>query len=218
MQHQEITFLFKGRYFKIGQLSPQTKQVWFVLHGYGQLAQYFIRKFNSLEGQHICVIAPEGLSNFYVEDVASRAQSGNNRVGASWMTRENRLTDVANYLEYLNAVYAHELRDHATVPVTVLGFSQGAATASRWVVDGKIRFDRLVLWAGILPPDMNLAGVQQSLAGKKVVFIYGTNDPFLTDERFTEMKTLVSTFGLSPEYLAFDGGHELHTPTLHSLL
>jgi len=218
MQQQEIIFPFRGRYFKIGQLSAQTRQVWFVLHGYGQLAQYFIRKFSSLEAQHICVIAPEGLSNFYVEDVASRAQSGNTRVGASWMTRENRLADIANYLEYLNALYAHELRDHPTLPVTVLGFSQGAATASRWVVDGKIRFDKLVLWAGMLPPDMNLEGAQQSLADKKVVFVYGLRDPFLTDERFTEMKAVVSAVGLSPAYLPFEGGHELHTPTLHSLL
>ena len=40
------------------------------MHGYGQLAEYFIRKFNVLEEQNICVIAPEGFSRFYLENVA----------------------------------------------------------------------------------------------------------------------------------------------------
>ena len=171
MHSSELSFTFKARYFKIGQLDSKTKAIWIVLHGYGQLAQYFIRNFSFFEEHNICVIAPEGLSRFYLEDVQSRAQTGNNRVGSTWMTKENRLADIANYLNYLNALYAKEVGD-STLPVTVLGFSQGAATASRWVLDKKIRFDRLILWAGILPPDMDFNSGKEILAGKDILLVY----------------------------------------------
>src|SRR5690349_23066438 len=109
MQPAEISFPFKARYFKIGTIDTSTRAIWFVLHGYGQLAQYFIRNFAILEKHNICVIAPEGLSKFYTEDIQSRIQAGNNRVGSSWMTRENREMDIENNLNYLNALYSHEV-------------------------------------------------------------------------------------------------------------
>jgi hypothetical protein len=43
---KELTFQFKARYFSSGAVTPTTKHIWFVLHGYGQLAEYFIRKFD----------------------------------------------------------------------------------------------------------------------------------------------------------------------------
>jgi hypothetical protein len=52
--------------------------VWFVCHGYGQLAAYFIRHFAFLteNAPATVVIAPEGLSRFHL--------SGNGgRVGAT---------------------------------------------------------------------------------------------------------------------------------------
>lgn len=213
----DLTLSYKARYFKLGALTAETKQVWFVLHGYGQLAQYFLQKFKVLEEQGICVIAAEGLSTFYLEDVQSRAQSGNTRVGASWMTKENRLADIENYLEYLNTLFQKEVGSNTTVPITVLGFSQGAATASRWIADGKVRFDRLVLWAGLLPPDMDKEHASQVLTGKEVDFVYGLSDPYLNDSRFAEMKSLAEQLHLSPRILSFEGGHEIHSPTLLKL-
>src|SRR6187551_115623 len=188
MAQHDLQFQFKARYFKLGKLDTSTKQLWFVIHGYGQLAEYFIRKFKILEEHNICVIAPEGLAHFYLEDVASRAQSGNNRVGASWMTKENRLMDIENYVEYLNSIYQKEAATMTSIPVTVLGFSQGAATVSRWISTGKINFQRLILWAGVFPPDIDFNTTKGILRGKKTYMVYGKNDPFINDERISEMK------------------------------
>src|SRR5438132_416931 len=105
---QKLSFSFEAHYFKIGNMES-AREVWFVIHGYGQLAKFFIRKFSVLEEHNICVIAPEGLSHFYLEDIATRTASGNNRVGATWMTRENREADIQNYISYLNAVYEKEI-------------------------------------------------------------------------------------------------------------
>ena len=177
------------------------------------IAQYFIRNFQVLEKHNICVIAPEGLSRFYTEDIQSRMQTNNNRVGSSWMTRENRDMDIENNLAYLNELYVKEVRN-AAIPVTILGFSQGAATASRWALDGKIGFNRLILWAGILPPDMDFDTGKEILHGKEVILAYGKHDPFLNDSRFAEMKLLSEKLGIVPRVVEFDGAHQMNEQVL----
>lgn len=216
MSEHIIDFSFRGRYFKLGEIGPTTKHIWFVLHGYGQLAEYFIRKFNTIAKQSdICVIAPEGLSRFYLE-AQQHGVRKNNRVGASWMTRENRLTDIENYLRYLNAVY-HNVVGNTQASVTILGFSQGSATATRWALDGQVNFSRLILWAGLFPPDMDIQKGIELLHDKKVHLVYGKNDPFLTDERFAEMKMLTEKLRVPINIQSFEGGHEIDEPTLFSL-
>ncbi|QOI97320.1 MAG: hypothetical protein HRU69_07380 [Flammeovirgaceae bacterium] len=217
MKEQVIQFQFKARYYISGTLNQQTKNVWFVLHGYGQLAQYFIKKFNVLVDTETCVIAPEGLSRFYVEDLPTRTRTGNNRVGATWMTREDRLTDIENYCAYLTAIYKTELEKYPAVRVTVLGFSQGAATATRWALDNRINFHRLILWSGILPPDMDFEAGKRILTGKEFLVVYGNSDPFITPERMREMQELTLKLGITPEPVIFTGGHDIDESTLLQL-
>jgi predicted esterase len=202
----------------MGEINSSTKSVWFALHGYGQLAEYFIQKFKVLNDGKTCVIAPEGLSRFYVEDVSTRMRTGNNRVGATWMTREDRLTDIENYCEYLTAIYKTELGNRPDIRTTLLGFSQGAATASRWALDSRINFHRLILWSGILPPDMDFEAGKRILSGKEFLVVYGTNDSFITPDRLREMNELTFKLGVEPEYLTFTGGHDLDEKTLLLLI
>jgi predicted esterase len=218
MQELPIEFNFKGRYFKLGEINADTKAVWFVLHGYGQLAQYFLPKFKSLIEHNICVIAPEGLSHYYLEDASTRSKSGSTRVGASWMTRENRLADIENYLTYLDSVFKREVGSYKNLDITILGFSQGAATASRWALSNSIPFRRLILWAGIFPNDMDFEKGKQLLKGKDVTIAYGKHDPFLTESRFGEMRSLAEKLELTPTQIVFDGAHEIHEPTLLTLI
>jgi predicted esterase len=213
MKEGEVSFQFRARYYKTGEINEHTRQVWFVLHGYGQLAAYFIRKFSVLTSHHICVIAPEGLSRFYLSEVVSGAGRASDRVGATWMTKENRSMDIENYLTYLDTVYKTELEGR-TIPVTILGFSQGSATASRWALSKNISYDRLILWAGIFPPDMNFQHGHEILKKKRVHLVYGKRDPFLSDARFTEMELLVSKLGVAVTEVVFDGEHEIDDQTL----
>src|SRR5438477_56805 len=82
-------------------------------------------------------VAPEGLSRFYLtESPAER------RVGASWMTREDRLHEIDDYVRYLDGVYGNVVPRNARV--TALGFSQGTATVCRWAGLGSSRIDRLI--------------------------------------------------------------------------
>lgn len=214
MQELSSQFSFQARYFKLGEINERTRQIWFVLHGYGQLAKYFLSKFKSVAERDICVIAPEGLSRFYLENVVTRSQTGNTRVGASWMTRENRLMDIENYIQYLNSVYDREITQTRKIPVTILGFSQGAATASRWVLSQTVQFNRLILWAGIFPEDIDFEMGKGILRGKEISLVYGDSDEFLTPERLGLMKDLSRKLGVTSSPLVFQGGHHLDDDTL----
>ena len=213
MEESDISFQFKARYFRLGEITSATRQIWFVLHGYGQLAQFFVKKFNALTGHNICVIAPEGLSRFYLEEIQAGGRK-NNRVGATWMTRENREMDIENYLTYLDNIYKKEIADKK-IPVTVLGFSQGSATATRWALSGNIEFNRLILWSGIFPPDMNFESGHKILENKQTFLVYGKQDPFLNDSRFAEMKMLTEKLGVEVNQITFEGEHEIDVSTLN---
>jgi predicted esterase len=215
MQHS-IDFTFQARYFTLGNRT-RPSQIWLVLHGYGQLASYFIQKFSRLEEHNILVIAPEALSRFYMEGTEKRMTTGDTRVGASWMTREERLTDISNYLRFLDEVYFKEVSD-SSIPVTILGFSQGAATATRWVLNGRIRFDRLILWAGILPPDIDFPAGRDILKEKDILMVYGKSDPFINDTRFAELDDLSAKLGIIPRKIEFDGRHTIDEKTLLTLV
>lgn len=132
-----------ARYFTLGEMNEHTKRVWFVLHGYGQLAEYFIRKFETIQNHGTLIVAPEALSRFYQDH-----ESG--RVGASWMTREDRLSEIDDYVAYLESVQREIFKDFSSqnIHITILGFSQGTATACRWVNQSELKCDRLILWGG----------------------------------------------------------------------
>ncbi len=214
MQQHEIIIDFKARFHTLGTLTPGTKQIWFVLHGYGQLSTYFIRKFSVLQAHNIYIVAPEGLSRFYLENI-QHAGRANDRVGATWMTKENRETDIENYLNYLNVLYKHQTEKYDSVPVTVLGFSQGAATASRWVASRQVtQIKRLILWSGVFPPDLHLESSRQIFKSIETYFVYGKSDPFVNDNRFTEMKVISEKLGIEPHFISFDGKHEIEEQTL----
>ena len=80
-----------ARYFVLGNPGAQTKVIWFVLHGYGQLAERFISKFQSLVDDYTVVVAPEALHRFY-------ATGNSGRIGASGMTKEDRENDILDYV------------------------------------------------------------------------------------------------------------------------
>lgn len=211
MKEHFIDFSFRARYSQIGELSKKTKNLIFVLHGYGQLSKFFIRKFAVLDNGNNCIIAPEGLSRFYLEGFSGR-------VGATWMTKEDRITDIENYIKYLNSIYLSlKSQINNNTKITILGFSQGSATASRWIADDVVKFDQLILWAGIFPPDMNFTSTSSLLENKDVIYVYGKNDPFITEDRLKEMKELSSKLKVSPTIMTFDGNHNINDDTLRKI-
>src|SRR5881296_4496989 len=136
MEEHHITTSRTARYYTLGQLGPSTREIWFVCHGYGQLAGRFVRHFEPLAGKTRFMVAPEALSRFYLEDTAVPASQ--RKVGATWMTREDRLREIDDYVRYLDALHAEVFArvERGAVTLHLLGFSQGTATACRWAARG----------------------------------------------------------------------------------
>lgn len=201
MQEHVVTTSRTARYFTLGE--PGAREVWFVCHGYGQLAARFLERFRPLEGSARRIVAPEGLSRFYLtENPAER------RVGASWMTREDRLHEIDDYVRYLDAVYADVAPGSAKV--VALGFSQGTATVCRWAAHGASRIDRLIVWGGEVPPDLDVP----RLRGPGIALVYGTRDQFFTPKVVTATEARLREHAIAYELLSFDGGHEIDAATL----
>lgn len=214
-EHQ-LTVNKTARYCTLGDPSG-AKQVWFVLHGYGQLAPYFIRHFAPLDDGTRLIVAPEALSRFYIEQTSWKG-AGQSRVGASWMTRESREADIADNVTYLDRLYQQVFSSMTRdgVRVVVLGFSQGVATACRWVALGSARADTLVLWAGPLPPDLG-KDAAAPLTRMKVIRVLGDRDDLAVPEAVAAEHALAGRLGITAELVRFAGGHELDAATLKGL-
>jgi len=206
---RSITFNYTANYFISGTINAQTDEIWFVLHGYGQLPKYFIKKFHAICSDKLVVVAPGGLSRFYLE-------GHNGRVGSTWMTSENRLLDIDNYVNYLQSVYEDVMRHtkKGKVKITLLGFSQGGATVNRWIQSFNNKFERLILWAASFPYDMDVANLGLKLSGKKLQIVIGTKDELVNETRQNEQKDYIHKMGIHAEFIFFEGGHDIHRDTL----
>lgn len=182
------------------------REVWFLLHGYGQLAEDFLHSCRAAEAPGRLLVAPEGLSRFY-------GKSHGEPPGASWMTRALREEEIADYVGYLDAVNAAV--GAPGVPRTVLGFSQGAATASRWAALGAVKPRHLICWAGDVAHD--LPEPARTLAGVRLTLAFGERDRLITPERKAEFLRRVEEAGLAFELHAFSGGHRMDDDLLARL-
>lgn len=187
-----------ARYFTHG--NPATaSEIWIALHGYGQDAERFSQKFEVLANEKIAVVCPEALNRFYTEGFSGP-------VGASWMTRTDRLTDISDYVFYLNNLLA-TLPSNARI--NILGFSQGAATACRWVADGKVKPVNLVLWAGLVPPDIDLNPGYENLRSCKLILAFSQTDPFRTSEMWELQYKMLRDNNVDWQEFEYEGGHKI---------
>lgn len=210
-QAHKLTIPKTAHYYTIGTPSKKTRRFWIVCHGYGQLARTFIRRFQYLDDGETFILAPEGLSLFYWEGYTGEPV-------ASWMTKEHRLDEIADYANYLQTLYDHYLPQLAEdVQIILLGFSQGTATQCRWVMRNFPHFDHLVLWAGQLPEDLNYTARSDYFSEKKLYFVYGTTDPFVTDERINWQQNFAMEQQLKLQVMTFDGKHEVERNALLKL-
>lgn len=191
--------------------NPKTaKTILFVLHGYGQLAEFFIRKFNVLDEKDYFIVAPEGLHRFYLKGASGR-------VGASWMTKEQRETDINDYIRYLDALWLSIDSEYSFDNKVLLGFSQGGATASRWQNWGKFKADKFLLWAAVFPNDMNLEFSNQFQHSDNY-FILGDEDEYLTIEQGKAHLKQMQAENNSFKFVKFSGKHNIDAKTLLNLV
>jgi predicted esterase len=213
---QHLTVPRTARYEQLGELSMATRQLWLVAHGYGQLAEPFSRHFKSVlaaDPEGTVIVTPEALARFYLTGTSGR-------VGASWMTTADREAEIADQAAYLNALLARMLAAcPPDVRVTVLGFSQGTATVSRWLAsrtDGW-RPHQLILWAGDFPADIEDAAARRLLQDLSVVLVSGEQDGYMGPEKLLAQAEALRPHGAQLTIKTFEGNHTLYSPLLLQL-
>jgi len=212
MHEHRISVRRTARYFTRGARPDEAREVWFVIHGYGQLAADFLGGFDALDDGSRLLVAPEGLSRFYI-------RSGQGTPGASWMTREAREAEIDDYVAYLDAVYDAifgEL-DRDRVRVRFLGFSQGTATTSRWLALGHARVDRLILWAGDVAQDLDLTAHGEVFRSADLTMVLGSEDEYISPKRMAAEEARLQAHDIPYRLLRFTGNHRLDDALLRTV-
>ncbi|MNJ86007.1 Serine hydrolase (FSH1) [compost metagenome] len=193
--------------YRIIPSRSETKHLVYILHGYGQLVEYFCQKFTDLNPDDTAFVFPEGRHRFYL-----RGTSG--RVGASWMTKEWREEDIRLNILALDLLHEKMLKSCTPEKITVLGFSQGGATAARWLANGNVLCDHFISWASVYPPDLAVED-HRNLA-RKNTFVLGTEDEFFPKP---DQEILISDYqSKGIEIIRFEGTHDIHKETFINIL
>lgn len=208
--HERLTVTVPrtATYSLLGDPKTAPSECWFVCHGYAQLAHRFLRRFEGLAGPDRWIVAPEGLSRFYVH-------GSHGLVGASWMTRQDREAEIDDYLGYLDALHARLLSGAVAPRIVLLGFSQGCATASRWAARGNVAPARLILWGELQAYDLTDEDYRRLLEREtELLLVVGREDPYVSVTAVERAATELAGRGLTVATLPFDGGHDIDAATL----
>lgn len=194
----------------------QVKALWLVLHGYGQLAAEFLGGFDAIDDGTRLLVAPEALSRFY-DARSTMERHAEASVGASWMTREDRNEEIADQLHWLQLAHDHyRALVGSAVPLTVLGFSQGTAAASRWVASGAAAPEQLICWGGSIAPELAL-GPDDAIGRTRCTIVIGDRDRFVPAEKLAAEQARLHSAGFRGDFVHFEGGHRLDDTVLRRL-
>jgi predicted esterase len=177
-------------------------------HGYGQRAEDMLDALEGVPGIDRWRIASvQALNRFYTR--------GDQKVVASWMTREDRELAIADNVEYVNRAIdqaqgqpvrlgreAASLR--AGEQLVFVGFSQGASMAYRAALLGAHRVSGIIALGGDIPPEVKAL---PALSWPRVLIGAGTRDEWYGARVGADVEFLRER-GVAHEVVHFDGGHE----------
>ena len=197
-----------ARYFS-RQTDPNSiENVWILFHGYGQSAYHFLLNFDDFNPEKSLILAPEGLSKFYLKGF-------DGRVGASWMTKENREFEIQDQLHLVDNLLA-EIDPNGDKKLNLLGFSQGAAVACRWYQYTTRKVENLILWGAGLPIETD-AKMAQKYNECNTTLVLGDEDEFIKQERLVQYFQTLEDLNFSHNVITYKGGHKIEKEGLEQV-
>jgi predicted esterase len=201
-----------ARYYSIGKLENDFKKIWFVFHGYGQLAKDFIKNFESISDSKTLIIAPEAFNKFYVHGF-------NGKIGSAWMTKEDRENEINDYVNMIKNIYDNISReiDISKTQVNILGFSQGGHTAARWISKSDLKIKNFYLWGSGLPRDIEYKVKLEFWNSSNLKLIVGNKDKFITKEMLEEEMEFLKSQKINYELITYEGDHSINEYFLNKI-
>lgn len=212
LEKHYIATVKTARYFTLGMKDYGIKKIWFVLHGYGQKADEFITYFEPLVDDRTMIVAPEALNHFYKKGFSGE-------IGSSWMTSLERENEIKDYLIFLNNIFGKVTSNLYTpkLQVNVLGFSQGASTAMRWILSKKVIAENLILCGEKIPEDINLKVCSIISKSTKIIYFIGKNDEYISKQDIIEEKNKLASNKIDADFYVFNGKHEINFELISQL-
>lgn len=195
-----------ARMYSLGEVNDNTTELIIVCHGYAMLAEHFLKNFEPILTENRIIIAPEGLSKFYWNGMGGK-------VRASWMTAEDREHEIEDYINYLDKVVESFIQNNPKIKITALGFSQGAATITRWVSNTHYKVDRLILWAGGFPKDCTEKYLSK-YPTKTLEVIIGDKDEYISASDIDKEVKYLTENNINHSIILFEGKHNIDKKTL----
>jgi predicted esterase len=216
IQQHHLPVQRTARFYSLGPWQS-VSQLWIVLHGHSQLARALLHDVSPLDNGRRLIVAPEALSRFYLE--TSNQGRHSHKVGATWMTREDREAEIADYVAYLDRLIGHVEDRLGGLPTDarVLGFSQGGATAARWEARGSRAVPGLVLWGSLCPGDVLPSLGDPRWQSRTVTLVLGKDDSLVSPDLQAAQLAELQRFGIRSREHSFAGGHRLDGELLVAL-
>lgn len=176
--------------------TPTTAGPWpalFSFHGYGEDAVTNMTALQRIPNVSAwLLVAVQALHPFYTK---------NERIVASWMTRQDRELAIADNVRYVAGVVEAVSREFGleASPIVFAGFSQGVAMAYR--AAATIPAAGVIVLAGDVPPDVT-EPLPDILIGR------GSGDDWYTNEKMAADVARLKGLARNVETCVFDGGHE----------
>jgi len=205
IENRFLKFECTNSYSTMNNLSRKTDTIWIVCHGFGQLSKHFIRRFDILNRDKNFIIAPEGISKFYLHNTYDS-------VGSSWITKENKEVEIKNQKKYFDSLFHSTLSgiDFSKIKINLLGFSQGVDVILRLIYYKKIQFNKLILWAGGFPNELDRSSYSFVNNKIQIFIVIGNKDKFYNKRNIKKYYEKINKiFKVKSNQIIFEGNHEV---------
>jgi predicted esterase len=191
-----------GRYLVVPPSQEGPAPVLAGFHGYAEDADAQIERLRAIPGSHRwLLVSIQALHRFY--------RPRTNGVVASWMTRQDRESAIADNISYVNTCLETVTAAWPTIPKVIFaGFSQGVAMAFRAAVNATDVETGVIAVGGDVPPEIGPAALQRI---SSALLVRGINDNLYTKEQFCEDHRRLGQGCGDVRVHEFDAGHEWST-------
>ena len=93
--------------------------------------------------------------------------------------------------------------------MNILGFSQGGATACRWIFSSKMKVDNLILWAGDIPKDALTEKNKNKWNSFNTHLVMGKQDRLINDKMKSKFLSLMLEYKLEYKLTEYEGDHRI---------